>query len=462
MRLILAALVGLLVSVAPRAQATDPLPTALQQIRATSGVPAVGGVLFTSTSIGVEAVAGVRKQGDVTAVATGDLWHIGSLTKSFTSTLLGKFVEKGDLQWTSTLGEVIGVERAGKFAPVTLAQVLSHRAGLAANPANTEMVAALQSREPLPTQRRVVIDKALSAEPLSAPGSTFLYSNLDYILIGHILETKSGRSWEDLVRAEVLAPLKLTSAGFGAPGIAGTLSQPRGHRAQGSTLVPMEPGPFADNPPMLGPAGTLHMSVADLARWGQEHLRGERGVDGLLKAATYQTIHTPPVAGADYAFGWVVQEWNGRRVVWHNGSNTMWYAVVAFDAAADRGVVLVTNGSINARVAIDAAAKDLLAASSAKTASEPALPSGAVYSGDRSHIAYLANGTTPAMSSRVDIHVRRLADGVDRRVATFDGVVNALTFSTDGTRLLFKTAFADERTRDCEVWIDGRSDVSCR
>lgn len=367
----------LLLSVSAGAQTTEPLPARLEQIRAAANVPAAGGVMFTSSSIGITAVTGVRKSGDPTSVTTIDLWHIGSLTKSFTSTLLGTFVERGELQWTSTLGELLGAERAKKFAPVTLAQVLSHRAGIA------------------------------------------------------------------------------------APGAPGAVTQPRGHRAQGTALVPVEPGLFADNPALLGPAGTLHMSIEDLARWGQEHLRGERGVNGLLKASTYQLIHTPSMAAADYAFGWVVQQWNGSRVIWHNGSNTMWYAVVAFDAARDRGVVLVTNGSINARGAIDAAARDLITGRLTAPDQTP-LPAGAVYSADRAHVAYLANGSTPAMSSAVDIHLRRVADGVDTKIATFDGVVNSLAFSADGQHVTFSTSVVGAPPRMCTVAITGGAAVACR
>ena len=104
----------------------------------------------------------------------------------------------------------------------------------------------------------------------------------------------------------------------------------------------------------------MHMSISDIARWGQEHLRGERGNDGLLRATTYKAIHNPP-AGADYAFGWVVQERSGSRVIWHNGSNTMWYAIVAFNPSADRGVVIVTNAA-NAQSAVNAVAMELITA----------------------------------------------------------------------------------------------------
>jgi CubicO group peptidase (beta-lactamase class C family) len=342
------------------AQAPEPsFAERVATLRTTSNVPAVGGVTFTSSSIGAVAVSGVRKLGDPAEVAVGDQWHIGSLTKSFTSAMIAKRVERGELKWDATLRELLEPGRALRFAGATLTNVLSHRAGLPPNPVGAGN-AIYQSADPMPVIRRKVVDLALATEPTYPVGGGYQYSNVDYILLGSILESKTGKSWEELVKAEILTPMKLTSAGFGAPGTAGATTQPRGHRANGASLIPIEPGPFADNPPVFGPAGTLHMSIADLARWGQEHLRGERGQDGMLKAETFKFLHTPPVTPGDYALGWVSQTKNGQRVIWHNGSNTMWYAILAFNPATDKGVVLVTNGSINARAGLDALAFELL------------------------------------------------------------------------------------------------------
>ena len=105
------------------------------------------------------------------------------------------------------------------------------------------------------------------------------------------------------------------------------------------------------------PAGRLHMSLADLARWGQEHLRGARGQDGtVLKAATHARLHAP-LPGGSYALGWVTEQPTTRRIIWHNGSNTMWYAILMLDPAADRGVVLTTNGRIGAAKVLDQSAR---------------------------------------------------------------------------------------------------------
>jgi CubicO group peptidase (beta-lactamase class C family) len=260
------------------------------------------------------------------------------------------------MAWTSTLGELVGASRAGKFAPVTLSQLLSHRAGLPANVPPGAMGKIMQGSPTVDVQRQRIVDIVLAGEPAAAPGAAFVYSNLGYIIAGAMIEAKTKKTWEDLVKEEVLSPLGLASAGFGAPGVPDLISQPRGHRrAADGTLTPAEPGFMADNPPYLGPAGRLHMTVGELARWGQAHLRGERGQDGIVRAETFKRLHQPE-GEATYGMGWVSQTTADRRVIWHNGSNTMWYAIVAFDATADRGVVIVTNGSIGAQQAVDAAA----------------------------------------------------------------------------------------------------------
>ena len=101
------------------------------------------------------------------------------------------------------------------------------------------------------------------------------------------------------------------------------------------------------------------MTVTDLARWGQLHLRGERGQDGVVKATTFRRLHHP-APGETYAMGWLLQSAGGRQIYWNNGSNTLWYAIVAFDPVVDRGVAITTNGGIGAGPTLDAAAMALL------------------------------------------------------------------------------------------------------
>jgi len=209
------------VAAAPVSSQQSTLTTRLEAVRVAATLPAIGGATFRSSGVMEIAASGLRRLGDKTEVTTGDLWHVGSITKSFTSALVGKFVERGELSWTTTLGDLFGPARAGKFAPVTLINLLSHRAGLPPN-VTPAIAAELRTSSPGVTeQRQKIADGVFGGEPLSPPGAQYLYSNLDYVVAGAILEMKTKRPWEELVKAEVLEPLKLSSVGFGAPGSPG-------------------------------------------------------------------------------------------------------------------------------------------------------------------------------------------------------------------------------------------------
>lgn len=88
-------------AVAPLWSQQSTLATRLEAVRVAANLPAIGGATFRSSGVVEIAASGVRRLGDKTEVTTGDLWHVGSITKSFTSALVGKFVERKELSNTS-------------------------------------------------------------------------------------------------------------------------------------------------------------------------------------------------------------------------------------------------------------------------------------------------------------------------------------------------------------------------
>ena len=98
-----------------------------------------------------------------------------------------------------------------------------------------------------------------------------------------------------------------------------------------------------DNPPAIGPAGTVHCSLDDVARYTIFHMRRTQA-GGLLKPETLAKLHTPPV-GSSYACGWIVVKryWAGGNALMHNGSNTMWYMVMWLAPEKNFSVVVATN-----------------------------------------------------------------------------------------------------------------------
>jgi len=347
-------------------QAAADLNSILEPIRQTYDLPALAGAIVTSKSLAAAGAAGVRKYGTKIPVTINDQFHLGSDTKAMTATIIAMMVETRRLDWKTTLAAALP-ELAPKMDPayrqVTLEQLLSHRAGFTAESWPRGSTFGDMQRLPgSPREQRWAYAQMILKEPPEvAPGTKYLYSNRSYAIAGVIAEETADKPWEDLMRRRIFEPLGMESCGFGAMGTAGKLDQPLQHAVFFGVHRAIEPGPLADNPAVIAPAGTVHCSVIDWAKFVQAHLRGDEGFAGILQPATFKKLHTPPYG--DYAFGWLVVDraWAGGKALTHAGSNTQNYALVWMAPLKDFAVLVMTNqGGDKAAKACDDAATALI------------------------------------------------------------------------------------------------------
>lgn len=319
---------------------------AVDLILTRTGAPALGGMVVSDQGVQSILCAGRRRVGFDEAVQREDLWHIGSNTKAMTAALYGRLVDEGRARWDATLPQLfpaIAVDPA--FADVTIRQVMGHRAGILDGPVMQGgfLLRAHQDKRPIAAQRRELAASLLSAPP-AGPVGAFAYGNLNYVLAGAAIEQITGKSWEEAVTDQLFKPLGMTTAGFGAP----TGANPWGHRPGPSGLLPVDPAGLADNPQVLGPAGRVHLDLADYGRFLRLFLTDG---GGLLKPGTLQQLITPvPGAGPAYALGWGVTRppWGQGPVLSHEGSNTMWHAVTLVAPARKLAFVGVCNAGPDA------------------------------------------------------------------------------------------------------------------
>lgn len=327
----------------------------LETHRAKQSLPAVGAIVVTHEGVVARGVAGVRKLGDDTKVQLTDRWHLGSDTKAMTATMVAALVEKGKLSWKLTIAEVLpdlAPEMRDEYKNVTLEMLLAHRGGIGSEHSVDGLWDKLWKREAMPVEERHKMAKAmLAVEPAVKPGDYF-YSNCGYGIAAHMAETVTKTPWETLMKQYVFEPLGMKSAGFGVPWADEPPTDPWPHSARG---VPTHPGPMADNPPSIGPGGTVHASLDDWARFVIDQLRGDRGDPGtLLRPSTYKHLHKGIKTGEGdtaYALGWQVvqRDWckgpNGGtgRCLTHAGSNNSWFAIVWIAPERDFAVLCTTN-----------------------------------------------------------------------------------------------------------------------
>jgi CubicO group peptidase (beta-lactamase class C family) len=290
------------------------------------------------------AAIGERMIGSGVPLDPGDRWHLGSITKSITATMIARLVESGRMEWSDTVGKFFPEATIhDDWKAVTLEQLLTHTAGA---PASFPLRVRRKKPEIGPEstrERRLAVIEVMGEKPVSTPGEKHAYSNVGYTIAGAMAEQAANMSWEVLVESEVFTPLKLSGAGFGPPkSPSPPLDQPRGHVTGLGRKIAMDDR--TDNTPIMGPSGTVHMTLGDLSKYGLEHLHGELGTATLLKPETFKHLHTPRLA--DYAYGWVLKKPSTRiphTVYWHNGSNTMWYALVVFIPERKMVVAVTSN-----------------------------------------------------------------------------------------------------------------------
>ncbi len=331
-----------------------------EAIRSDTGCPAMAISVVHGRKIDT-ALAGERVAGKDDPARPGDAFSIGSIGKPLCSTLIGLLIEKHKLRWNTTLGEAFpDVPMQPGYKSVTIEQIMHHRGGIPEDPGmrkpEVERIVA-GATDPVTIRANYAKD-ILNRDPIAKPGERFAYSNAGYELLGAIAERVMHKPYEALVRDMIFKPLGMDhsytsldkmpadrpsghvkpEAGNGGPG--------NGAPAKGNAVSTWEPMNFSGPMEfMFAPAGGgMFCSADDLVKFGQMHMNGLRGEDGLLSATTVRRLHQgipedqvgtsaadkgqpvtgngPQGAGRLYACGWGIEDHPGIETMHtHNGSN---------------------------------------------------------------------------------------------------------------------------------------------
>jgi len=309
-------------------------------------LPAVAAMVMMDGQAVWKAVYGTRRAGADDPALPDDPFHIGSNTKAMTALLCAIFVDRGSIAWQSTVGEILGGDYAmrDEYRDVTLSMLLSHTGGFPTSLPGSVWRSFFPYDSPRGMDRDAMTTAILDADPAGTPGTKLAYSNFGYVVAGRMLEIKTGIDWETLIRTELFGPLGMSSAGFGPPaqpiGNSSTRPAPWGHAPS-----KVDPGyAAADNPAALGPAGTVHASLADLERYLSVLLTGGIAFDGkrFVSEENLAALFEPVLD--DYALGWLVGiTTDGRRYILHDGCNTMFYSLLIMLPDEESAVVVLAN-----------------------------------------------------------------------------------------------------------------------
>jgi CubicO group peptidase (beta-lactamase class C family) len=154
------------------------------------------------------------------------IFDMASVTKLFTSILVMQQVERGAIQLEEPVATYLPAFAASGKGSITVRQLLTHTSGL-------KPWMPLWSDWPDRSSR---IAAVLDVAPTSPPGTTYVYSDLNLITLGVLLERQTGQGLDQLVRERITGPLRMKDTGYNPdpslkPRIAATeyqASPPRG------------------------------------------------------------------------------------------------------------------------------------------------------------------------------------------------------------------------------------------
>lgn len=274
---------------------------------------------------------------DHTAMRTDDYFRIGSVTKTFTGTLILQLAQKGKLSLSDTIDKYVAGVPMGK--KITLKMLLNMTSGISSYTIDATWIDKyLQNPRQVFTPEQLV-DEGLALPRQFAPGAQFNYSNTNAVLLGQVVEKVTGTSYTAALKSQILSPLGLKHTSMPS-----TAAIPVPH-TQGFTLqgTPADksarPVNATDWSPTFGSyAGQMISTTSDLLAYGRALGTGQGLLDEAQQVSRLASI--PAKTGYGLGAG-CIDGWFG-----HTGEIPGYNTTVYYDTTHDTTVVVMANSDI--------------------------------------------------------------------------------------------------------------------
>jgi CubicO group peptidase (beta-lactamase class C family) len=291
----------------------------------------VGPVLERSAARHAGLVVGAQAGGERGIWSRGAepdaVFEIGSITKTFTATLLASMVRDGLVALDDPVARHLPVAPPVKGREITLLDLATHHSGLPRLPAGSlRTVLTAERRNPYARLDDARMREAIvTTRPRHAPGEKFAYSNYGFGLLGYALAQRAGTSYGGLLEQRITGPLKLANTALDA----GPLVQ--GHTFSG------RPAHAWDLAQLAG-AGGLRSTASDLLTFLALHAPGAAGP--LAQAAADTRVRRKDVHKVGVGLGSLILP---DGTLMHDGGTGGFRAFVAVVPATGTAVVALAS-----------------------------------------------------------------------------------------------------------------------
>jgi D-alanyl-D-alanine-carboxypeptidase/D-alanyl-D-alanine-endopeptidase len=301
-----------------------------------SGRPGIGIVLVTLQGDRRPKIFTAGSSGRQGLPLNGDtLFEIGSITKTFTASLLVDMVRRGEVRLddpvANHLPKTVRIpERGGR--KISLLDLATHTSGLPGLPAN---ISPKNLANPYADYTVGMLDEFLSGYALQRDiGSRYEYSAVGMGLLGRALGHRLGTRWEEALKRRILDPLGMHSTRSTLTRVLRHRLAP-GHDGSGKVVANWDI-------PALPAMGALHSSANDMAKF----LAANMNPTSRPFGAIFADAHRPRTVMDEetrVGLAWQTGHGTNRTLVWHGGGTGGYRSLIAFDPRKQIGVVLLAN-----------------------------------------------------------------------------------------------------------------------
>lgn len=283
-------------------------------------------------------------------VTPNTLFAIGSVTKSFTSSLIGLLQKEGKVDYDKPAVQYLPdlhFYNNNMNNSITLRHMMSHQTGLPRHDYSWYFFNT--------SSRDSLLKRLQYQEPTAGVREKWQYNNFMFTAQGVIAEKLYEQSWEDIVRQKLFTPLNMQRSNFTIADLQKDADAALGYYVKGDTAIKRMPYYNING---MGPAGSIHSTVSEMAAWlitwinsgkygGKEVLPASY----IVEATTPQAIvapglpskEKPDVHFAAYGFGWALSSYRGHYRVEHGGNIDGFSASAAFYPTDSIGIVVLSN-----------------------------------------------------------------------------------------------------------------------
>ena len=293
---------------------------------------------------------GLRDVEQQLPVTPNTLFAIGSVTKSFTSSLIGLLQKEGKLDYDKPAIQYLPdlhFYNNNMNNSITLRHMMSHQTGLPRHDYSWYFFNT--------SSRDSILQRLQFQEPTAGVREKWQYNNFMFAAQGVIAEKLTGKSWEANVQQQLLAPLGMKRTNLSIIDMQKDSDAALGYGLQGDSAIIKLPYYNID---AMAPAGSINSSVTEMAAWlitwinggkygGKEILPAPYVVDATtpqaIVAPGLPTKEKPDVHFATYGFGWMMSSYRGHYRVEHGGNIDGFSASAVFYPTDSIGIVVLSN-----------------------------------------------------------------------------------------------------------------------